>query len=196
MKAILASCAVALAMSAALPASAAVITQYVGQNIGQNPYKIDLGVGSVTFSIVDPFSFSPVGVQTSGAAQVFSVGAPFYPQPTPTSYFLDRGGSFGPGELGFFASYATPTAIPFSIVDGLIGFGFTLADGLHYGYAQVGGDFLTGFRFESVPGVGVALGAISAPVPEPAVWAMLISGFGMVGAMLRRRPRSLATLAA
>ena len=25
------------------------------------------------------------------------------------------------------------------------------------------------------------------PVPEPATWALMISGFGMAGAMLRRR---------
>ncbi len=36
------------------------------------------------------------------------------------------------------------------------------------------------------------LGFLSGPVPEPASWAMLIAGFGLTGAALRRRRRSLA----
>jgi choice-of-anchor C domain-containing protein len=35
---------------------------------------------------------------------------------------------------------------------------------------------------------GIALDNVSAAVPEPATWAMLIAGFGFVGAALRRRP--------
>jgi hypothetical protein len=34
--------------------------------------------------------------------------------------------------------------------------------------------------------------ATTAPVPEPSTWAMLILGFGMIGAVLRRRIRALA----
>lgn len=36
---------------------------------------------------------------------------------------------------------------------------------------------------------------IGLAVPEPATWAMLIAGFGMVGAAARRRPRSSTALA-
>ena len=39
---------------------------------------------------------------------------------------------------------------------------------------------------------GVDNVSISAAVPEPASWAMLISGFGLVGAVARRRRRLLA----
>jgi len=35
---------------------------------------------------------------------------------------------------------------------------------------------------------------VSAPVPEPATWALMISGFGMAGATLRRRRAALATV--
>jgi hypothetical protein len=31
------------------------------------------------------------------------------------------------------------------------------------------------------------------PIPEPSTWALLISGFGMAGAMLRRRRAAVAT---
>jgi choice-of-anchor C domain-containing protein len=50
----------------------------------------------------------------------------------------------------------------------------------------------TQLRFQSTFGGpwGVALDnvAVNAVVPEPATWAMLIAGFGFVGAALRRRP--------
>jgi hypothetical protein len=37
--------------------------------------------------------------------------------------------------------------------------------------------------------------ANTAFVPEPASWAMLIAGFGLVGATMRRRNRGLARIA-
>jgi hypothetical protein len=63
-------------------------------------------------------------------------------------------------------------------------------------YAQgLGGTRLTHMRFETngelIQGVGqIRLDGIAA-VPEPATWAMMITGFGAAGAMLRRR-RALA----
>lgn len=190
----IAGAAFVLAVALAHPAGAVVIERFVGADLTVSPYTIDLGTGSITFSTVDPsvFSFNPTGVQTSGSAQIFSLGAPFYSQPTPTSYFTESAGGFGPGQLGFFAPYASPTAIPFSIADGLVGFGFTLADGFHYGVAQLGGSVLSGFRYETRPDTGVPFGAIAA-VPEPATWAMLILGFAGIGASLRRRHSRIAT---
>jgi hypothetical protein len=35
---------------------------------------------------------------------------------------------------------------------------------------------------------GTFSAAVSGAVPEPATWAMMIAGFGMTGAALRRRP--------
>lgn len=48
----------------------------------------------------------------------------------------------------------------------------------------------TRLSFQSTtPGAwGMALDNVAADVPEPATWAMLITGFGLVGAAMRRRP--------
>ena len=37
------------------------------------------------------------------------------------------------------------------------------------------------------------IGAIT-PVPEPAAWALMLGGFGLAGAAMRRRGRSTARL--
>lgn len=46
--------------------------------------------------------------------------------------------------------------------------------------------------FENWHGFSVGIGGIASVVPEPASWAMLITGFGLVGASLRTRRRSIA----
>jgi hypothetical protein len=46
----------------------------------------------------------------------------------------------------------------------------------------------TAFRIDDLTGTASAIGAI----PEPAVWAMLIAGFGLVGGAARRRPLAAA----
>ncbi len=53
-------------------------------------------------------------------------------------------------------------------------------------YAE-GNEVITGLRFKSTD-VAFEIDDISAPaVPEPATWAMLIAGFGLVGAAMRRQ---------
>ena len=43
--------------------------------------------------------------------------------------------------------------------------------------------------------VTINIGAASGPVPEPATWAMMIGGFGAIGAAMRRRRRVSVTFA-
>ena len=42
------------------------------------------------------------------------------------------------------------------------------------------------FVDDAADGAGLKLN-LSSAVPEPATWAMMIAGFGMIGAMVRRR---------
>lgn len=60
-----------------------------------------------------------------------------------------------------------------------------------------GGSFtgasITGFG--SLSGVAVRQGAAAPAVPEPATWGMMLVGFGIVGATVRRRSRSATAIA-
>jgi hypothetical protein len=67
-----------------------------------------------------------------------------------------------------------------------------------YGFRANSGERITGFTLASAQGSGSApsttdfvLGTAGA-VPEPANWAMLIAGFGLVGAVARRRRTAVA----
>jgi len=179
--------AIAGVMSA--PALAAPTTVALGgASFADAPVSYDFGGGnSITFTTVAPGSFAPAGVSTSGNLQVASLGAPFYDPPQPTAYFTNRGGSFGPGVLAQFVGYTTPATVPFSIVQGLVGFRFDLGQGLQYGYADITGSTFSGVRFETTAGADVAFGA----VPEPATWMLLIGGMAGVGMAMRRKRSAL-----
>jgi len=175
------------------PAIAAVHTVSTGGvSFATTPFTYDFGGGNaLTISNTGDF-FAPEAVSTSGNLQVSSFGAPFYDPPQPTSYFTNRGGSFGPGgELPLFVSYSTPATVAYSISEGLVGFRFDIGHGLQYGYADTAGTNLYGFRYQSTPGVAVAFGT----VPEPTTWALMLLGFGAVGVTTRRRQVALISLA-
>jgi hypothetical protein len=59
-------------------------------------------------------------------------------------------------------------------------FNYTVAGGASYGPDRLG---------------RVTLGAEAGAVPEPATWAMMISGFGMVGGAMRRRAKTSVSYA-
>lgn len=176
-------------LAGALPAAAAIQTDKVNADISSKPHTYDFGNGNtITFSTVDPssFAYNPDGVSTTGTTQVGSFGEPFYNPPQPTSYFTNRGGSFGPGpggEFPQFLSYSSPATVAYSISESLVGFRFDAGNGYQYGYADIAGSTFHGVRFETTPGANVAFAA----VPEPAAWAFMLVGFGVVGGAARRR---------
>lgn len=96
---------------------------------------------------------------------------------TVTSILLN-GTQITQGGLGTFNSWTN-----FSASSGFIGGINTLSFRVRNFAGRTGNP--TGLRVE-------ILGSAYDPVPEPASWATLIAGFGMVGAVLRRRRVNLA----
>ena len=104
---------------------------------------------------------------------------------------------FGFEELFTDSFAATSTLDFFNTAGGLIQ-RVTVSAGGSFGFARAGG-------VKDIAGVSVYTGdpgglgydnlvydAVAAGVPEPATWALLIAGFGLVGGALRRRARSAA----
>ncbi|WP_255602222.1 PEPxxWA-CTERM sorting domain-containing protein [Polymorphobacter megasporae] len=182
-----------MAIGVAAMANAKVVTTIVNASTYNTPYTIETGGGnSLTLSTIDKsaYSFSPEAVSTGGGLEVTSLGFPFYSSPQPSVFFANRGGDIGPTTFTGFSSFATPTTIQYSGSESILGFRFDSGSGTQYGYADFTGSNLHGYRVETTPGASVAIGS----VPEPAAWALMISGFGFVGAGMRSR-RAVAAAA-
>ena len=90
-----------------------------------------------------------------------------------------NGGLYGTvGALGI--NVTNSNAIGFDI-SGVTGIGYVNVDSAFY-RINLGTGALT---FVNTIGAGPLVGISAAPVPEPASWAMMIAGFGMVGRALR-----------
>lgn len=63
-------------------------------------------------------------------------------------------------------------------------------------YAVTSSNGISGFDLTGFAQGSVSVDNIVAVVPEPASWAMMIGGMGLAGGTLRRRQRTLATVAA
>lgn len=133
----------------------------------------------------------------NGQARVEAVGGPL----DTLRFFLTSGqgfdevefdlhkadGATGNVTVNFFGSFGTQTRT------------FALGNGNNWFAAETtGGDVITAVSFDTDgTGVddirqvrlGVVSGVVSA-VPEPATWAMMLGGFGVIGASMRRRSRA------
>lgn len=99
------------------------------------------------------------------------------------------GMSYGGGTIvaGFSLGFADLFGLVYDLNGGVLGDGTTLAV---EGIGAVGGStsFLIGPGPVGLCDTGAVCGIIEGPaVPEPATWAMMIAGFGLVGAAVRRR---------
>ena len=183
----------AIAIACAAPAQAAVLT-FNGSATGLGNVTADAACAPRGRGIINPASTS--GSSTLGAFTyghtVCTSGPPGGPIDGTFAINFGSDGFFGTLS-GVTARNATvPTFFDFDIAYSILG-----GTGRFLGAS---GAFATG------PGSGANInfqpsritlnfvnGAINAPaVPEPGTWALLILGFGSVGATMRRRPMQIA----
>ena len=97
-------------------------------------------------------------------------------------------------------SGSTPQLIQYSLYSGTPGSGtFQSQSNLDFSptiaFTPAAGDYYVEVDFIAKSGE-VAGGTLTAGVPEPASWAMMLVGFGALGVALRRRAAKTASLAA
>lgn len=170
----------------ATAASAAPVLHDVGVDFGAAAYTFDLGGNSFIFTGTGDW-FAPTAVSGTGAfTTIFG---------NPTSDFVDRGSpSFGASDQ--YGLFASPTKINYSNGDNFIGLRATVGDDVYYGFAYTTNSVLNSYGFESIAGQTIVpTTAAAAAVPETASWAMMLVGFGAMGASMRARRKTAVTLA-
>jgi hypothetical protein len=181
--------ALALLMGGALlaaPASAAVVYTSVNADLSTAPYSFTADGGTFTFSSTGDI-FNPLAVQTSSTAEVSSFGGFLGIPVEPTSDFINRGTvTFGPGS---YASFSSPTEVPYSNGDNYIGLEAIDGGNTFYGFAYTNNATLVSYGFDTVANEVVTA---TTAVPEPAAWLLMMAGIGVLGGMLRLRRRDNA----
>ena len=194
-----AGAALLVSTSIVAPAQAATITytltgSFSGVNGGEfnNVDAVFTGVGDTDDAAPFPGLSNATLVPLSSFSAVAS--GLTYTFTTPISFFVNRDDNFagfvdGPLTKGF-VRYLGTSPIAFASYDGVS----TLAPTAATFYT----DFNTG-TFNTDRGdvvvtsaTGLTLSATIAAVPEPATWAMMLVGFGMMGASMRYRRKSTA----
>lgn len=159
----------------------------VGQSYTNAPISFTLGDSTFMFSATDDW-FAPTAVETGGTGEINTIFG------QPTTYFVDRGTvTFGASDQ--YAGFSSPTTINYSNGDNFIGLRATDGTNVYYGFAYTTNDMLNSYGFETTPGASITATVAGAPagaVPEPASWAMMLGGFGLVGGAMRARRRAIA----
>ncbi|CAM3231472.1 PEP-CTERM protein-sorting domain-containing protein [Sphingomonas antarctica] len=173
---------------AAVPANAARVVTAIDADLFDGAYTFAEQGAGFTFGFNgDYFGGGPVTVSTSTGGQVNTIFG------QPTTNFADGRGrpvTFGPSMQ--YADFASATPIRFTNGDNFIGLRAVTATGTYYGYAFTTNNVLNSVGFENVADRVVT--AIQG-VPEPASWALMLGGFGVIGTAVRRRQRSTVAFA-
>jgi hypothetical protein len=186
----LAACAISSVAVSLAPANAAAVITNVNADLSAAPFTFNYMGSSFTFGFNgDYFGGGPLTISTAGGGEVNTIFG------QPTTNFVDRGVvSFGPSMQ--YAAFASATPIRFSNGDNFIGLRAVTAGGEEfYGFAFSTNNVLNTVGFETVAGATITATIAAGAVPEPASWAMMIGGFGMLGAAARRRARTTVTYA-
>ncbi len=189
MRSLFVSAAVCAVLSAAAPASAAirVIAQNYDLTTGQLAAGLD-GANQIIFSFSSRFNFDfdPVLVQTTGTGAVTAFGGFLGIPLQPSTFFTRANVLVNANIFPGFASFPDATRIPGSLVASDLGLRVSIGGQDFFGYARFAGQNIT-VAFNDIAGAGINAGV----VPEPASWAMMIIGFGAIGAAARTRRVSL-----
>lgn len=167
-------------------ASAAPVFTTVNADISATPYTFGFLGGTFTFDGSGGFP-NYLSVATQGGAAVRTVFG------GPSTDFTNRGTVvYDQNTLGGFGSFPTLTTVPYTNGENFLGLRVTSGGQDFYGFAFTTNSTFNGFAFETLPGVSItATTAFPAgAIPEPGTWALLILGFGAVGAGLRRKSAS------
>lgn len=170
-----------LALTASAASATPTITT-IGTDLSSSPYTFTYMGSSFTFGSNGQFFSGPITISTANGGEVNTTFG------EPTAYFADgRGGAvtFGPGMN--FAPFASETPIRFSNGENFFGLRAVTGTGTFYGFAYTSDNVLNSIGFESVADAAITATTAAGAVPEPATWAMMIGGFGMVGGAMRRR---------
>lgn len=163
---------------------------------------------ATTFSVGNAatfrFSYDPVAaagfnpdtyaVRTGGTGQTSAFGGFLGIPLQPSTFFTGANVTIDNNLFPSFAAFPTATPIPYSLVAGDLALRYTVGSDSFFGYARLNGDSTLDFAFENTANTAIVAGSaitgpggISAAIPEPAAWALLLTGFGLAGASLRRR---------
>lgn len=176
----------AIAVATAVPAAADPVVTLVDADLAA-PFTFSYLGNSFTFAATGDV-FSPAAVQTGGGGAISSFGGFLGIPVSPSPSFINRGTVvYDAGTR--FAEFSALTTVPFSNGDNFFGLRATAGGVEYFGYAYTNNSLLRSYAFEST--AGAAITAVA--VPEPASWALMIVGVGVVGGAMRRRKAGVTT---